>query len=541
MSDQPPNQYAQLAQMLAAGATPDTLIQQAQLQRKLELANALTQQGMSPMGGTEMAGQVAIKNSPLQGIAKIAQILGGNAMANGLTRQMVESRANMVGGMTPPGMPDQATQGPTPNGGTPAAQTPMANPNMNAVTQSMASNPQPSPGALPAYDPLAGYSRQQRLAQYLSDPKAYTDKLAEAQKDMFDKMPEEYRRAMASGTDPHAASRQKNAIDLTDNTYVGNNLTSRTTGAVKGVIPTIPQGATFGSGRDANGLPTSIEMAPGATDAATAAAAAAKYGDYLGAGPKTTYDKDGIARYTDPSLVMPKPSVLGGPGGSSGQIAEAPPGTAAFGAKRAEAAAGRADQTLEAAGSAPFRLNVLQNIIDLSKKGIVTGPGQEWKNSLGAVITNNPIGASVFPQWREQVTGAQELHKFVEQNGIRAWQAAGGSGTNSQLEASQHANPSDATMFNDSLQHTAAWAKAGILAEQAKGAAQTQWMQTHPNTKESQQQFESQWSQNLRPNDYIKQTIPPVNKQGWVLHQDSKSGELGYVNPANPKQFSGIW
>ena len=150
-----------------------------------------------------------------------------------------------------------------------------------------------------------------------------------------------------------------------------------------------------------------------------------------------------------------------------------------------------------------------------------------------------PIWADgLFPGWKAQVTNAQELHKFLYQNGQRAWQAAGGTGTDAQLEATSKAQPND-TMFPAALRNTAAWVKAGELAGQAKANAMDQWLAEKGNSPQSQQQFEAAWRNSFRPNDYIKQTMPPVNDQGWILRQDPE-GRLAYVSP-DRKNAKGIW
>src|SRR5882762_1058218 len=56
---------------------PDIAAQQQQLTRQQQIAQALLAQGMAPSGGTQMAGGYAIKNSPLEGVNKMAQVLMG--------------------------------------------------------------------------------------------------------------------------------------------------------------------------------------------------------------------------------------------------------------------------------------------------------------------------------------------------------------------------------------------------------------------------------------------------------------------------------
>jgi hypothetical protein len=192
------------------------------------------------------------------------------------------------------------------------------------------------------------------------------------------------------------------------------------------------------------------------------------------------------------------------------------------------------------AKESPMRVNVLDNIISLSKGGVDSGPTSEFKNRIKGYVAGTPGLSSIASSWKDDVSGFQELQKFTYQNALRNWAAAGGTQTDSQLELQSHANPND-KLFPTALQHIAQWGKASELALMAKASAWQKWQQTKGNTWQQQQDFENDWRKNFRPSDYIKQTIDPVNANGWQLHQDSKSGELAYVNPKNPKQFVGIW
>ena len=59
-------------------STPtDYQSEMADIQRRRLLAQALQQQGMEGMGGTEMVGGWAIPKSPMEGLGKAAQQLSG--------------------------------------------------------------------------------------------------------------------------------------------------------------------------------------------------------------------------------------------------------------------------------------------------------------------------------------------------------------------------------------------------------------------------------------------------------------------------------
>lgn len=59
---------------------PDMAIQQQQLDRQKLMADMLRKQAMEPSGGTEMVSGWAVQKSPMEGLAKIAQALGGKYM-----------------------------------------------------------------------------------------------------------------------------------------------------------------------------------------------------------------------------------------------------------------------------------------------------------------------------------------------------------------------------------------------------------------------------------------------------------------------------
>lgn len=59
---------------------PDMAVQQQQLDRQKLMAEILRKQAMEPGGGTEMVSGWAVQKSPMEGLSKIAQALGGKYM-----------------------------------------------------------------------------------------------------------------------------------------------------------------------------------------------------------------------------------------------------------------------------------------------------------------------------------------------------------------------------------------------------------------------------------------------------------------------------
>jgi hypothetical protein len=119
-------------------------------------------------------------------------------------------------------------------------------------------------------------------------------------------------------------------------------------------------------------------------------------------------------------------------------------------------------------------------------------------------MRNNLMGYA--PQWATVIPGIanaqtdvqrfDELNKFLKQNSLRAWQAAGGTGTNAQLETQESANP-NSTHYAKTIQDLAYWNKGGELALQARNKARAQFLQD--NTPDQLPKFDAQWSANLNP------------------------------------------
>lgn len=65
-----------------AGLAPELVADQTAILRQQQLADLLRRQGMEPMGPTEMVSGWAVKKSPLEGVAKIAQAIGGQYLAS---------------------------------------------------------------------------------------------------------------------------------------------------------------------------------------------------------------------------------------------------------------------------------------------------------------------------------------------------------------------------------------------------------------------------------------------------------------------------
>jgi hypothetical protein len=204
------------------------------------------------------------------------------------------------------------------------------------------------------------------------------------------------------------------------------------------------------------------------------------------------------------------------------------PGMAESQSALATTGAKRYNDLVSQASDSPTRVNVYDNILSLSRDGVASGPGQAWINKVKGYVANTPGLSSVAGKWQNDVVGAQELNKFMYQNAQRNWQAAGGTGTDSQLEAFTKANPND-TMFPQALQKMAEWGKAGELALQGKANAMQAWKDANGGNVANQDQFERQWRNNFDPVLFQLKVMDPQSAAQFVANMRAKDPKA-YAN-----------
>jgi hypothetical protein len=318
--------------------------------------------------------------------------------------------------------------------------------------------------------------------------------------------------------------------------------------------PHIPDGGTplF----DASGNVVGVNALPGATDVTEGMARATAAGKnsvepitaYDGTQPVFTNKKDaasGGASYTGAPLTPESLEKLKGwaaaGDANSKMLLDAytasqnkrltpglAPGMAESQSALATTGAKRYTDLISQASESPTRVNVYDNILNLSREGVASGPGEAWKNKVKGFAANTPLLGSVVHNWRDDVAGFQELNKFMYQNAQRNWQAAGGTGTDSQLEAFTKANPND-TMFPQALQKMAEWGKAGELALQGKANAMQQWKDANGGNVANQDQFERAWRNNFDPVLFQLKTMDPQSAAQYVANMKAKDPK-GYAN-----------
>ena len=564
MADQsPPFNYLQYQD-------PEAAIKLAQIQARQGLAQALLQQGMQGSPGTSMAGNVAIRNSPLTGLANMLNTYsGGRALTNTLPREYAQTYTNMLNGaMNQPQpqsqMPSPASQAMAtgasqmPNQGlAPGSPTPASN--GSPVTPQAQSGPYGMGGTGPTpynaslqnqippneANPLA--PNDQALAQFsgipvqrltymrvTGDPK-YQDLAVEYQK----LVPANVRLAAMAGQSPSTAAAQ---------TLLKANLIApeavRPGGTMFDPVTRKPIfSAPTGEGGQLQWGPNGpvMKQVPGALgviQAAGEAEAAAKtpYTLTQRYNPQTQQmEMVPVSTFTGrgPGATAPGPA---GPGPAAprpmgGGNAAAPPlGTPEFASSTGTAAAKRSDDLRTMASESAMRVNVLDHIIDLSSAGVQTGPTAEFVNQMKGYVAGTPFLGGVAKGWQNDVAGFQELQKFTYQNALRNWQAAGGTGTDSQMEAAAHANPND-KLFPTAMQSIARWGKASEFALQGKAAAQDQWLAKNGETPQSQRQFEATWRANKDfPILYQLKTMPAEEATSYVANLKSK----------NPAQYQSL-
>lgn len=224
----------------------------------------------------------------------------------------------------------------------------------------------------------------------------------------------------------------------------------------------------------------------------------------------------------------PKAMQAAGQGAPQQLRPELPAGQAQYMQGQAKDAADRHDAAVAAAAESPMRINVLDNIINLSSHGVQTGPGQDWQNAILGYAANTPLLSRVMGGAKDNVAKFQELQKFTYQNAIRNWQAAGGTGTDAQMQSMAHANPND-HLFPQALQEIARWGKAAELAVQGKANAQDRYLQQNGNTPSAQIQFESAWRNSFDPKVFQYSLMDAAQKQAFARSLGSPQAAKAFL------------
>lgn len=186
------------------------------------------------------------------------------------------------------------------------------------------------------------------------------------------------------------------------------------------------------------------------------------------------------------------------------------PGEAATIAANTQAGGQRYNALVSSSLGSQDRINVLDNIIRLAgdPNAPRTGPGAAWKAAAATAIGQTPGWQSA----KDDAAKFNELSKYLHQNALRTWQAAGGTGTDQQLSTIEGANP-NVTQDPKTIVDLAKFNKAGELALQAKTTAHQAWMHQPGNNFANQADFENDWRQHFDPLLFQLKTWSPQEAQ----------------------------
>jgi hypothetical protein len=316
---------------------------------------------------------------------------------------------------------------------------------------------------------------------------------------------------------------------------------------------------TLGQGVDANGNPTYFLGLPPGTAGATNGPSTGATNGFPNVAPAQQAQANGerlailqneLANETNPAnrqalqREIDRTSAAQSSGNpfSVTQSAIRPANPAGYNASQeslATASAKRYNDQIALAADSPTRVNVYDNILNLSQQGVNTGPGEQWKNTVKGYIANTPLLSSVTQGWKDDVSGFQELNKFLYQNAQRNWQAAGGTGTDAQLDAYAHSSPND-KMFPKALQAMAQWGKAGELALQAKTNAMQQWKDANGGNVANQDQFERTWRNTFDPRVFQLNVMPPNDQKAFIAKLSPADAKALLEKRAQIRQMGGF-
>lgn len=208
------------------------------------------------------------------------------------------------------------------------------------------------------------------------------------------------------------------------------------------------------------------------------------------------------------------------PAQSAAALPELPPGVAAGSQRMANNAADQATgqnsdwgQTHAMATDVPTRLNVLQSIVKLSQAGAPTG-STEWMNEARdtAAALSQALGHPISAN--NPAALMTEIQKYMGQYSNRMAQGQGGTGTDKQLDAVQHANP-NSDMFASTLQRVVPW----IMANERGIAAKANFLDAQPgamNDAKSQLAAQNAWRNIYSPRIAQFEMMNPQQQAGYL-------------------------
>lgn len=537
---------------------PNVQSQAALLDQRQALAQALMQAGMSPMGGTEMVGPVAIRRSPLEGLAKMLQIYQGGKMLQDTSQQRAalaaEAYQNQLQQNAPqqdasytPGQVSGAAQGALAQGGGPT------NANAQAMAQAIMGQ-QPGNAGRPANprNPLNAPARLLTDYQAGLIPKETFD----AQMALF-KPTEASMAARQGGFDPQAANQQAFAKTVTDpkilamrqagftpeqinaammgetakaaeiDRKAGNQFYNPFLGA-SGMVPKIPENANPVGGIAPNGaLQGGVQQMPGTLPVTLANSQAGSTGSANGSIRDVTLSNGATIPMRGGSAVgagMGAGAAPAVPAAPMGTVAGTPP--AAFpqrprlGQSTTEAVVQKSAADMVA--QAPMQVQQSKSAITgleaaLKQLEAGTKSGAGVSKTINAAAYLNNLG---IPLMKGDVDGYQTLQKYLQNSLNAAAQSTGSGGSDARFESFMHGQPNAESMNPTALngairyvlsQHDAAAAKGQFIQQAYQKAAAA----GDPNAAMTAQQ---QWSQAYQPTFFSYNRMDAPERVSFLRH-----------------------
>jgi hypothetical protein len=489
---------------LASLYDPSIATDEAALQRQMALAQALRAQSLQGQGLTQMAGNVAIRNSPLEGVAKVVQALKANqldsttdASRQALSQKTMTAMAQLLRG-------DQPTAGqPVPNAQGSAPTVPVGD---------GAAQGAPAPGGMGLPQLLRG-----SVISSLGGPA-----MGSAYAKRFEPTDLERKLDAAGITDP-MMRRQITQANLSKENYIppanirpGGYTQDPTTGQVQqypqvpagfqavpngqGGFSVVPvQGGTkaiaesneAGAVGSARVTPQEVFNRTTGAPEIVSRAEALGYGQSGNVAPSTQTARDGermkilmderaklaAEGRTDPALE--REIALSQPKPQSGRFQSAPAVGQAAGAEAQQKALSTKwealqSQNREAANTSSY----LQNIVQAAEKGAVTGPNADRREMIQGMLQLAGINEKVN---ENATTQTQLLDKYHNQIVTRLGQ--GGLGTDAARSMLDSAYPGKA-MNVDAIREAA----GNLLGAQGMLQAKTRFVQ-EPGIKQDPAEY----------------------------------------------------
>jgi hypothetical protein len=199
------------------------------------------------------------------------------------------------------------------------------------------------------------------------------------------------------------------------------------------------------------------------------------------------------------------------PANGPGLLPELPPGAETFAEKMAGSTETEWQSSHDMAADVPTRLNVLQNIMTLSKDGAPTGSA-EWLTATreARASLQQLLGGNI--NWNDPAAVMTEIHKYMGQYSNRM--AETGNETDAKRYAAEIANPNP-DMFPSTLQRVVPW----LMANEKAVAAKANYLDAQPgalNNHKAQIAAQNSWRNLYSPRIAQFEMMSPQQQAGYL-------------------------